>query len=387
MADCRKRAVAGMALGVILAAVLGCEPRDPFYLRHVDRDLSHYNAVANTIEYPDVEADRLADVSGANRPFSLTNTNPKEIWNLTLEETTRIALTNNRVMRTIGGQVQGPPDFLLRNPQLVPTVYDPALAESNPNTGVEAALSAFDTQFSSSLMWQRVNAPNNWWRFDGLALVLPYVDREDIGTFEAKLSKMTATGGEFSISHDVDYQKTNLFNNVLTGYPADWNVKLTAEMRQPLLQGAGIDFNRIAGPGAKPGQYNGVVLARINTDIALADFEIGVRNLVNDVEATYWELYFAYRNLDAVIAGRDSALSTWRRISSLARTGAGGRSRARGAGSRAVLRLPQRRRTIAQRPVCHGGQTPLSDGSGGHRRPAHPAPGRAHHRQGGLRLE
>jgi len=316
--------MAGLALGVILAAMLGCQPSEPFYLRHVDRDLSHYNAVANEIEYPDVEANRLADVSGANRPFSLTNTEPKEIWNLTLEQAVQIALTNNRVMRTIGGQVQGPPEFLLRNPQLVPTVYDPALAESNPNTGVEAALSAFDVQFSSSLMWQRVDAPNNYNRWDGLALLLPYDDREDIGTFEAKLTKMTATGGVFSISHDVDYAKTNFTNNILTGYPADWNVKLTAEMRQPLLQGAGVDFNRIAGPGGKVGQYNGVVLARINTDIALADFVIGVRNLISDVETNYWELYFAYRNFDAVIAGRESSLSSWRRIASLGRIGARG---------------------------------------------------------------
>ena len=95
-------------------------PREPFYLRHVDRDLSHYNAVANEIEYPDVEANRLADVSGANRPFSLTNNNPQEIWNLTLEQAMQIALTNNRVMRTIGGQVQGPPEFLLRNPSWSP---------------------------------------------------------------------------------------------------------------------------------------------------------------------------------------------------------------------------------------------------------------------------
>ena len=322
ISDCRTRDLAGLALGVILVALLGCEPRDPFYLRHVDRDLSHYNAVANEIEYPDVEADRLADVSGANRPFSLTNTDPKEIWNLTLEQAVQVALTNNKVMRSIGGQVQGPPEFILRNPALVPTVYDPALAESNPNTGVEAALSAFDTRFSSSLMWQRVDSPNNWNRFDGLALLLPFEDREDIGAFQAKLSKMTATGGEFSLTHEVDYDKTNAFNNILTGYPADWNVKLTAEMRQPLLQGNGIEFNRIAGPGAKPGQYNGVVLARINTDIALADFEIGVRNLINDVETTYWELYFAYRNFDTVIAGREMRLSTWRKVSSLARAGA-----------------------------------------------------------------
>ena len=89
-----------------------------------------------------------------------------------------------------------------------------------------------------------------------------------------------------------------------------------AEVRQPLLQGAGTQFNRIAGP-AQVGQYNGVMIARINTDIALANFEEAVRNLVSDVETAYWELYFEYRALDAVIAGRDSALTTWRKIYTL----------------------------------------------------------------------
>ena len=55
--------------------------------------------------------------------------------------------------------------------------------------------------------------------------------------------------------------------------------------------------------GAIPGFNNGVIIARINTDIALADFEAGVRNLVSDVERAYWELYLAYRELDAVMAG------------------------------------------------------------------------------------
>ena len=66
------------------------------------------------------------------------------------------------------------------------------------------------------------------------------------------------------------------------------------------------------------------MIARINTDIALADFEAGVRNLVSDVEMAYWELYFQYRSLDAVIAGRDSALSTWRKIYTLYRIGGKG---------------------------------------------------------------
>jgi len=53
--------------------------------------------------------------------------------------------------------------------------------------------------------------------------------------------------------------------------------------------------------------FRGVLLARINADISLADFEAGVRNLVSDTEQSYWELYFAYRNLEARKAGRDSA--------------------------------------------------------------------------------
>ena len=81
---------------------------------------------------------------------------------------------------------------------------------------------------------------------------------------------------------------------------------------QPLLQGAGVQFNRTAGPDAAPGVYFGVLIARVNTDISLADFEIGVRNLVADVETQYWELYFAYRDLQAKLDARERALDTWR---------------------------------------------------------------------------
>jgi outer membrane protein TolC len=113
------------------------------------------------------------------------------------------------------------------------------------------------------------------------------------------------------------------------------------------LQGSGVEFNRIAGPNSNnglfastnptntssqsnqnpnflPGTFNGVVLARINVDIALADFEAGVRNMVSDVERAYWDLYYNYRNLNAVMAGRDSALQTWRKVHALYQTGTKG---------------------------------------------------------------
>lgn len=90
-----------------------------------------------------------------------------------------------------------------------------------------------------------------------------------------------------------------------------YNTVNQVEVRQPLLRGYGTAVNRIAGPNAQPGIYNGVLIARIRSDISLTDFEIAVRNLVRDVEASYWELYFAYQDLDTKIAARESARETW----------------------------------------------------------------------------
>ena len=39
-----------------------------------------------------------------------------------------------------------------------------------------------------------------------------------------------------------------------------------------------------------PGVYQGVLIARTNTDISIADFEIAVRSLISDVENAYWDL-------------------------------------------------------------------------------------------------
>ncbi|MBU4270494.1 MAG: TolC family protein [Planctomycetes bacterium] len=308
---------------VVMAAfcvvLTGCQPQQPFYLKNVDNDYLHYKGVATEIEYPDVETERLADAENAQAPFSLQRKDNREIWDLTLEEAMRISLMNNKVMRNISGQVQGPPDFIARNPELAPTIYDPAIAESNPRTGPEAALSAFDAQVSASLTWEKLDTPQNV--DPAYAFIFPNVARDDLGTFQAKVSKIAASGGQFSLGHNVAY---DLSNRPSRAWPSDWNVNLAAEVRQPLLQGAGTQFNRIAGPGATPGNYNGVMIARINTDIALADFEAAVRNLVSDVEVAYWELYFQYRSLDAVIAGRDSALQTWRKIYTLYTHGARG---------------------------------------------------------------
>ena len=311
----RRFPLPGAAMIASLVLLAGCHPQQPFYFRE-DGDLSHYIGMATDLEVPDLQEESLGEVDGAIRPFSLDNTEPKEIWDLTLEEAVRCALANSKVMRSIGGQILGPPDFIAKNPELVPTIYDPAITESNPRMGVEAALAAFDTQFTTSVFWEKNDSPRNY-RSDNP--LFPSVYQQDVGSFQAQLQKTAATGGTWTIRHNVDYDLNNtpLAPLGIRQYHSDWNVNLEAEFRQPFLQGNGVQFNRIAGPGAIPGFNNGVMLARIDTDIALADFEAGVRNLVSDVEIAYWEVYYAYRELDTVIAGRDSALQTWRKIYAL----------------------------------------------------------------------
>jgi outer membrane protein TolC len=143
--------------------------------------------------------------------------------------------------------------------------------------------------------------------------------QQDLHRYQAQISKRSATGGEFTARKIFDYDANNSPGNNDPALP--WGVQLEGEFRQPLFQGAGVEFNRIAGPGATPGVYRGVLIARVNTDISLAEFEIGVRNLVNDVENLYWELYYAYRDLDAKVAARNRALEVWRRIDNLRASG------------------------------------------------------------------
>ena len=76
------------------------------------------------------------------------------------------------------------------------------------------------------------------------------------------------------------------------------------------------------------------MIARLRTDESLTDFEGGVISLMLDVEATYWELYFKYRDLAAKKLGRDSSLETWKKTAALLRTGARGGSADREAEAR-----------------------------------------------------
>ncbi len=324
-----------------MIAFTGCRPQQPFYLRE-DGDLSHYLDVATDLDYPDIEASTLAEVTEAMAPYTLENLQFANYWDLTLEEALQTTLQNSKVFRSLGGrfvssafnnraQVGEAPDSLTLGPDQARTIYDPAIVETTPFTGVESALAAFDAQWSSNFFYQHNDRQQNVLPQGVVTDFFRQVFVQNTSTFNTALTKVTAQGGQFSVRNNIVY---DLNNNPTRLVPKDWNVNYELAFTQPLLAGAGAEFNRIAGPfnpfsnipgGAQQSsQFDGVVLARINVDIALADFEGGVRNLVNDTEQAYWELSFALRNLETSNTALHSARQTWEKIYALYRTGSRG---------------------------------------------------------------
>jgi len=305
----------------------GCAPRQPFYFFE-DGDLSHYVGAIQKLEYPDTEQQPLDEAAGTHEPLTLSNARFDQIWELSLEEAIRTALENGKVLRNLGGrfasfggprpQTGEPPVSLLTSPALTPSIYDPAIVETDPFRGVESALAAFDAQLSMTSTWQNGNRPQN---VDPLFQTLIFVPvlKTNTGVTTTGIQKTTATGGQFGVSNTLQLDATN---NLFRDVPSIWTTSYDFTFNQPLLQGAGVTYNRIAGPDTfnnilgRP-NFRGVLLARISADISLADFEAGVRNLVSDTEQSYWELYFAYRNLEARKVGRDSSLEAWRKVHAL----------------------------------------------------------------------
>lgn len=200
---------------------------------------------------------------------------------------------------------------MVNSPVAATTLYDQAINETNPGS-VEAALSAFDAQLNTGLFFNRGERRFNNPLFGGG--VSSQVS--NTGNYNAALTKQTASGTSFALRNIIDYTRTNVpiatpaspFGN---RFGSVYDVVNQVEMRQPLLRGRGTAVNRIAGPNAVAGNYNGVLIARIRSDISLTDFEIAVRNLIRDVELNYWELFFAYQDLDTKISARESARGIW----------------------------------------------------------------------------
>ncbi len=232
-----------------------------------------------------------------SEPLSL-QTPEKTAWLISPTEAVQIAVERSKVLQDLGGSS-------LRNVSSVSTIHDPSIQSTDPRIGVEAALAAFDAQFNSKTFVNKNDFPVNNRLLGGGTNLL----KQDLITFQNEITKATAYGTELFARKNTSYDANNAPSNL---FASSWQTNLEAGFRHHLGRGGGLDYNRIAGPGATPGTYNGVLIARVNADSSVLDFEMGLRDLVSDVENAYWDLYFAYRNLEAKITARDAALNTWR---------------------------------------------------------------------------
>ncbi|MEM6688702.1 MAG: TolC family protein [Planctomycetota bacterium] len=316
-----KLAARRVAIGTLIATQLtGCG-----LFRHLppgphDSHVSYHDDTALDIEYPQAKECPTPESNPAAvaaelaiEPLALEDPAQLPTFDLTLQQAIQMALTDSPVLRSIGGSV-------VSAPAGATTIYEPGITAASLTQGTEGALSAFDAEFTQQLFWTNTDQPANREPFDipNSPLVVPSFSKSRGATYISELSKQTATGARFALRHNVTYSKTQDPSVTQQLFPSSFIGWVEAEWRQPLMQGGGTLYNQIVGPVQgtgtnyqQPGQYNGVLIARVNEDVALADFEAAVITLVADVEQSYWNLANAYRSLEATLRGRQSAQQTF----------------------------------------------------------------------------
>lgn len=279
-----------------LLGVTGCQK--PYFINEVD--YAHYNTVSG--DYGHGSYEHELPVS-AEPPRTVRDPAAKMKWELSLEETKRIALENNKQIAYLG--------------------YQPGEAGAE----IDRQLAEFDTFFSMGGGWTRTDqqVSTNIQTFgtgqtavqqdlfSGQGSQLPgggsissggSVD----GAFSRALSgapnlfeigKRNATGGLSILSFNTDYSRVDPVSQFTAVNPS-WRSNVQLGVVQPLLQGAGVEFNRTP-----------ILIARANYETTIKNFEVSVRTLLRDVENAYWQLYFTYQDLYSRETGMKQALTAW----------------------------------------------------------------------------
>ncbi|TWU54624.1 Outer membrane efflux protein [Rubripirellula tenax] len=310
-----------LVLAVLMAS--GCSTTQPFFAGE-SPDLQYYLNAATRIEYPDVEVDSLAETTMATEPLSIGN-HDYQFWDLSVEECVSIALQNAKFFVTTSGNAEFRQNvaaqFTSASADQLGSIYDVAIQQSTTQSipltvdgsgnrtlprgvlranqvgGVEDALSEFDAQASGFLNYSNTDRPRNT---GALNTVNPQFFTADDLTQQFALSKRYATGGVATLRQQIIYSKNNAeVGPISRAVASDYTAVIEAQVQHPLMRNRGTLINRIP-----------VVLASLNEDVAIADFEIQVRNLVRDVEVAYWNLYVAYRSVSTSVIGRNSAIAT-----------------------------------------------------------------------------
>ena len=245
---------ARMAVLAALLASAGCQK-----LPYIDetKEVPHDNL--GTLPQEDKEVKKAQFVGNSTpmpmprlaRPRTTGDPEAREIWQLTLQKAIQIGLDNSEVVRVISLGAQGIPIGGFEPTPLnvgagggiasslgsgtLTTIYDPAIQE----TQIATALSNFDTNFTTSMLWGHSLTPLNNAITAGTLLAgprFPVVFDQDTGTFQAGLQKRTATGALIGVTHNINYLYSNSPTNTT---PSAYTTNIQMSITQPLL-GSGI---------------------------------------------------------------------------------------------------------------------------------------------------
>ncbi|MEY3172269.1 MAG: hypothetical protein RLZZ436_182 [Planctomycetota bacterium] len=282
----RRTAALAAAAGALLQSC-GCTTKTlPVLHQTVRQQTTASDAIMRQVDHPAPPI--FTDVKATPRPLSardLESLDEKSYRDYSLAEVLHTALDTSPVLRDLGGT-------LLRSPDAASTVFSRQIQQMDPRFGTEAALSAFDAQLAAIASFNQNDRLYNNSFYAGGATAF----QQQWDDYQIELSKKTAAGSQMALRTVAD---SDINNAPANQFFSSWNSWVEGELRQPLLQGGGMEFNRIAGPGSTPGVYNGIQIAKVNSDISDTDFQIALRDYVSNLENAYWDLYLAYREFDA----------------------------------------------------------------------------------------
>jgi hypothetical protein len=281
----------------LTVAASGCVTTPRTWQKTVGNDTSDVDRVTLQMDNPAPPVFHEASHTAPPITADVVSANEMAYIDRNLDEVLRDALQHSNVMRDIGG-------VILRSPESMRTTFQTEIQEADPRFGMQSALSAFDAQLAATANFNNNDRIYNNSFFAGGATGF----KQDLNDYQLELSKRAATGSLMTLRAVNNYDSNNAPAN---NFYSAWNSWVEGELRQPLLQGAGVEFNRIAGPGATPGVYNGVLIAKANADINQHDFTIGLTDFISNVENAYWDLYLAYRELDARKKAMEQSLVVW----------------------------------------------------------------------------
>lgn len=285
--------------GALLMALLlsGCQ--HPYVLTE-----DHYReSQAVPREAPPADADQ--SITTLPAPRTVRQPDGDEVWQFSLADALRLGLQHNKRIAVLR--------------------YLPAEA----GTLLDSQLARFDATVGMGGTWGRTDQDSNTRnvppiRFDlfgrdagGFGIQSTSGGATEDGFTPAlganllEVLKRNATGGLTGIGFAVDYTRQRPDLGVSRFEPR-WFSEINLTWQQPLLQGAGVEFNR-----------SPLLIARAGMEQSIHDFDTQVRVLLRDIEQLYWTLYFRYQELYSREVGMKLALRLWQVEKSRRDAGAG----------------------------------------------------------------